>query len=132
MNLLQENQDSKKSNKWQYIIGAVLCVLTILLLSFSLGNNFAWFIDVPSLLILAGICGAIVLLSGKKDKKSIVTLLRQSVFPAGIVSSLSGFIAVLGNIASPDLIGPNLAVAILSILYAAIVYLILLVIEQHI
>lgn len=132
MNLLRENQDSKKSNKWQYIIGVILCVLTILLLSFSLGNHFAWFIDVPSLLILAGICGAIVLLSGKKDKKSIVTLLRHSVFPAGIVSSLSGFIAVLGNIASPDLIGPNLAVAILSILYAAIVYLILLVIEQHI
>ena len=85
MNLLRENQDSKKSNKWQYIIGAALCVLTILLLSFSLGNHFAWFIDVPSLLILAGICGAIVLLSGKKDKKSIVTLLRHRVFPAGIV-----------------------------------------------
>lgn len=132
MNHLQENQDNRKANKWQYIIGVILCVLTILLLSFSLGNHFAWFIDVPSLLILAGICGAIVLLSGKKDKKSIVTLLRHSVFPAGIVSSLSGFIAVLGNIASPDLIGPNLAVAILSILYAAIVYLILLVIEQHI
>jgi chemotaxis protein MotA len=41
----------------------------------------------------------------------------------GIISFIISVITVLGNLEDPKMIGPNLSVALLSILYAAVVSL---------
>ena len=99
---------------------------------FSLsGLNMTWYLDVPSFLVLACICVALTLFSGKRTKKEVIPFLRRIVIPVAICESLVAVICVIGNIESTIVLGANLAVCILSILYALIAYLVLFLLEQR-
>ena len=61
----------------------------------------------------------------------MIPFLRRIVIPVAICESLVAVICVIGNIESTIVLGANLAVCILSILYALIAYLVLFLLEQH-
>lgn len=129
--LLQENHETKKQNSWSLILGGVLLVLGVAGLFSLSGLNMTWYLDVPSFLVLACICVALTLFSGKRTKKEVIPFLRRIVIPVAICESLVAVICVIGNIESTIVLGANLAVCILSILYALIAYLVLFLLEQR-
>lgn len=131
ISLLQENVESRKHYIFQYILGTVLCVLAIILNLGMTQSSFMWYIDLPSLVLPACICMAVVLLSGKKTKQAKIKLVRKTVLPSGFIVSLSGFITILGRLDNVEIIGANLTVCVLALLYSAIAYIVLLVVEGH-
>jgi hypothetical protein len=71
--------------------------------------------------LLTLLCLAAILICGKHSKQDILHLLNQILIPIGAIISIVSFILVLCLLDLPDgigTIGPNLAVAVLSLLYA--------------
>lgn len=132
MSLLQDKENEKKSSMINTIIG--LCLVAVgLLLNFGLiPGSMAWFIDLPSLILPAIYCVAAVLLCGRRSRIGKISIARKAVIPSGIITSLSGLIASMGTISDLSMLGPNLAVSVLSLLYCSIAYIVLLVIEMRI
>lgn len=131
MTLLQEKEKDKKRSTVGYIIGGCL-IITGLLLNFGfLPTNLTWLIDLPSLLLPAIYCIGVIFLCGKKDKLSRIHIARKTVIPAGVITCLSGLVAALGSMNDLSLLGPNISVSVISLLYTTIAYVILFAIEQH-
>lgn len=134
MALLQENQNNKKSDKVQLVIGIILLIASLLMLNISMAGDkyyFSNFIDFPSVFFLVISSVGCVFVSGRRGKKDIVALLRKIVIPLGAIISLAAMIVILINV-SGDVMGVNLAVGILSFLYSVVAYLILVLIESRI
>ena len=134
MALLQENQNNKKSDKVQLVIGIILLIAALFMLNIIMAgdkNYFSNFIDFPSVFFLVISCVGCVFVSGRRGKKDIVALLRKIVIPLGAIISLAAIVVILINV-SGDVIGVNLAVGILSFLYSVVAYLILVLIESRI
>ena len=130
--LIKENQESKKTGRIQYIIGAVFVIITLVMVGLIFGPNPAWDIDLPSFLLLACGCAAVMLLSGPgRGRYGTVQVLRKSVIPLGALIAFLSLIAMLNNMDSPEKIGPNLAVSMLVIGYSLMAYLVFFVLEQH-
>jgi len=95
-------------------------------LSISITNNrrsmniFNLF-DAPSLFIIGLPLIAIGILVGKKNATTHI-LIDQLALPIGCTSLLIGFIKILTNMSDPTAFGPAFAVALLPILYCAIIY----------
>ena len=137
-----------------YLI-SVLSVIVVSGFLLMLGRgNVAWFIDALSLLVILLFDGMILLSSGlTKDfnnafrmvlkngkeeglseiKRAIeaVVLVRKTTMAAGVFSMIFGMIMAIGALADPYMLGPNLAVACLTLLYALAVELILLPLESR-
>ena len=134
MNLLKQNEDNRKSTTIQLIVGIVLGILSFL---FLLGitseglNALLWFLDLPSLLGIILICAAVVLCSGVRGKKEIFSVVQKAVLPAGVFMALTAGIIILCGLDSIEYLGPNLAVAILSMAYAVLIYLILIPVNKR-
>lgn len=136
MELMKENQNNK-SAKVQLVIGIIAIVVGFLfMLICSAGNEWlysiSFMIDLPTLimLLLYNIGGAFI--AGAKSKMDYVKIIRKITFPIGIFVSLYSLIIVLRNIATPELIGPNLAVVVLTLLYSAVIYLVFTLIDLRI
>ena len=134
MNLLKENEDNRKNNTIQLIVGIILGILSFLFL-FGITSEgmhaLVWFIDLPSLLGIILICAAVVLCSGVRGKKEVFLVVQKAVIPAGIFMALTAGIIILGGLDSIEYLGPNLAVAILSMAYAVLIYLILIPVNKR-
>ena len=134
MQLLQENQKNKKTTILTCLAGILLLVFT-----FCIGYlGRIWdtilfnYLDLPSLLLPACMCFAAALLSGSHGKKELIPLLRKIVLPIGAICSLLAFIHFLHiYVDTPSMIGPILAVCVISILYCLVAYVILVILEQH-
>ena len=133
-------------------IVAVVCISGFLLM---LGQgSVVWLIDMPSLIVIllfditmlfsAGLVKdfnnafRMVLRTGKDEsvtemKRAIeaVGLVRKTTLAAGVFSMIFGLIMAMGQLGNPELIGPNLAVASLTLLYALAFILILLPLESR-
>jgi len=133
-------------------IVAVICISGFLLM---LGQgSVVWFIDMPSLIVIllfditmlfsAGLVKdfnnafRMVLRTGKDEsvtemKRAIeaVGLVRKTTLAAGVFSMIFGLIMAMGQLGNPELLGPNLAVASLTLLYALAFILILLPLESR-
>lgn len=127
--------------KSSYLIYLVLSLTSLSALVLFTGTSMLFYIDVPSLLvILIFLCILTIFQTGVKrtlgyyrcvfDPRADKVLVREA---AGYFSSLSlytmavgsvvfftGLIAVLGNLEDRSSVGPNLAVALITLLYAAI------------
>ncbi len=131
-----------------YLIGVILFLAVVAglgLLSATLGS----FIDFPSLFVILGLSLSILLASGllpdflkgfklmgaKENPFTALELKRirracrlaiQSFLLGGFVGTMIGSVGVLASLNDPAKIGPNLAVAMLTVLYALIfVFLVL-------
>lgn len=135
MNLLKENEDNRKNSTIQLIVGIVLGILSIILLFGITGgaglHALVWFIDLPSLIGIILICAAVVLCSGVQGKKEVLRIVQKAVIPAGVFMALTAGIVLLASLDNMEYIGPNLAVAILSMAYAVLIYLILIPVNQR-
>lgn len=89
-----------------------MCAGCLLIASFSCQDNLlggsTWFFDMPSLLLLA------------------VELLQKLVMYAGLLVVIESMVIVLTSITSLEVLGPNVAVGLLVILYVAIIEILLL------
>lgn len=135
MNLLKENEVNRKSYAKQNIIGCVLGVIAIVFLggiSTGFHENFLiWYIDLPSMVELALLCLTCVILSGAKGKEEIIEVLKKIIIPAAVFVTLFALVIVLTKLDDLETIGPNLAVAILTLLYSILGYIILEIISYR-
>ena len=134
MNLLKENEDNRKNNTIQLIVGIILGILAFLFLVGITSEGLhalVWFLDLPSLLGIVLICAAVVLCSGVRGKKEVFLIVQKTVIPAGIFMALTAGMIILGGLDSIEYLGPNLAVAILSMVYGVLFYLILIPVNKR-
>lgn len=130
MKLLRKNEEVGRYSKGGFIVGIVLAVLTIAFMyistaGVSLSLIYA-FIDLPSLIILLLACSAVALLSGAKDKLTVLKVIQKTLIPVGAFTFFFSGIIILARIDDLRLLGPNLAVAVLTLLYALLAYVILI------
>jgi len=124
MTLMKENEENKKSNIISKVIGGVVLLIGILFLGLStagLGFPVRFYIDLPSLLIIAFLSVGMVLVSGARKRDKILLILSRTIIPIGLVTAIVSSIIVLANVTSLESIGPNLAVVFLTLLYSAII-----------
>lgn len=135
MNLLKENEDNRKNSTIQLVVGIVLGILTIILLLGITGgvglHALVWFMDLPSLLGIILICAAVVLCSGVRGKKEVFRVVQKAVIPAGVFMALTAGVVILASLDNIEYLGPNLAVAFLSLTYAVLIYLILIPVNKR-
>ncbi|MCR4956930.1 MAG: helix-turn-helix domain-containing protein [Lachnospiraceae bacterium] len=159
VNLMKSNEENRKNSRSNFVstlCGCVLLALFIVFIGiFSMGQrSIVWFLDVPSLLIVLGIellvLGAggqmgyffksfVVLAKPEKYKKEekdnyeyAMNMAIKTMFCGGLLAALIGVVFVLGNVRSPEVLGPNLAIAILTLFYASFFSLILLIVKGRV
>lgn len=146
MTLIKEKQNSGRVNA---IVGLILGISFVLGIAWLSTGNILWYFDMPSLiliiilmLILLFMCGltkdffrGIAFFFGKNRAMEENELCRtlaafKMVLIAlpldGLVSSLIAVMAVIGLLTDKTALGPNLAVAILTLLYSLVLELLLL------
>ena len=132
MNLLKENENVRKSVIFQFIVGGMAAVIPLLIPILSYAGGIKVFIDIPSLIEIGFICVACLLLSGAKGKKNIIGVLRKTVIPAGVMSTLFGIVSILSTIEDTRNILKYISISVISFVYSLLFYLALIVIENRI
>lgn len=127
MTLMKENEAGKRTHLISQIIGLLLIILAfVLIFAISAGTEtIALFWDSASFVFLLIISVGVVLLSGARDRESVLMLLSKTVIPIGIVIAIVSFIIFMALINDLSVIGPNLCVIMLSILYSCIAKIII-------
>ena len=127
MTLMKENEAGKRTHLISQIIGLLLIILAfVLIFEISAGTEtIALFLDSASFVFLLIISVGVVLLSGARDRESVLMLLSKTVIPIGIVIAIVSFIIFMALINDLSVIGPNLCVIMLSILYSCIAKIII-------
>lgn len=133
MDLLKKEQESKRRLRLSIFIGILLIIATFIFSIITCGGQIALYLDTPSLLFIAVPAFGLVLISGKRDLASIISLLRKTIIPIGASVSIVSLVVILAIVAHqhPDVLGPNLAVCVLAFLYSLIIYLVLTVWEAR-
>ena len=154
---VQENKKDRKAVVLGLILGFVLLMLGLFGIVTVSGSRVVYFLDIPSVVFVLAIqlivlgaggqmksfLGAFKLIFGKKaeieDDVAVVAAecefavkyAQRGAILGGILSSIMGFVAVLAIVwsESPDTIGPNMAVAVLSLFYGVLFVLILMPIQ---
>lgn len=154
---VQENKKDRKAVVLGLILGFVLLMLGLVGIVTVSGSRVVYFLDIPSVVFVLAIqlivlgaggqmksfLGAFKLIFGKKaeieDDVAVVAAecefavkyAQRGAILGGILSSIMGFVAVLAIVwsESPDTIGPNMAVAVLSLFYGVLFVLILMPIQ---
>ncbi len=135
MNLMNENESSKKVGKIQIVLGVVLGILAILLIFGSVmgfaGVNHV--IDIVSLVEMLLLVFAVLLASGAKNAAGRIDVIMKALFPAALIIVFLSLIAIFTKLSDSDaeILIVNLAVAIIPIFYAGVAYLILLPIRHR-
>ena len=117
--------------------------------------NIIWFIDFPSLILIAGFLILGLGISGQMKHFGIgikVACVRKNVLNkvqlekseyalgfgikivlmTGIITALISFVTIMGNLDDPSALGPNLAVATITILYGIVLSMVLLILKARI
>ena len=153
LELVKENKYHKQKGKWSiwgtvfsFFMLVIACGMVIL----SAGGvkSLAWYIDLPSIAIPLGITFFVLMASdstweffqsfrivySKKDYSeeqilqawlAMKTVLL--VIPiAGVFSFMVSIVAIIGFLSDPSLLGPQMAVAVLSVFYCSIIEILLM------
>jgi len=132
MNLLQEEQKSRKSEIGKVILGSILLIAVFLADTKMIRADVTWYLDIWSLLVPTCIFVAVVLLSGARGKKEILEILHKTAIPVGLTVSLVSAISVFGHLTQQEYLGHNLAIAMLSLLYTAVVDMVVCILQSRI
>ena len=149
MTLISENNNQKHSKRnfiCSLIAVAVFAVYMILSLAFSTNLKIGYLIDMLSfnevivitllMLVLAGRFGAFCNIFKYNvkfcdDRSKLASYTIKSLLLAAGISSIMGFITVMIEIDDLSIIGPNLAVMILSWFYAFVLAAVILVLQER-
>ena len=160
VNLLKDSEIQKNKQTWSKIniVLNLLWVLLLLFMIFILGlgsPQIMWFLDFPSLILILGFLILGLGISGQLKnfsrglkaaciKNNVLNDLQlekaeyaldfgiKIVLMTGIITALISFITIMGSLNAPSLLGPNLAVATLTILYGIVLSMILLIFKARI
>ena len=83
--------------------------------------NIFQFVNLPSIFFVSSVVIAGFIVGGSNIRKSL-QIARDTCIPMGIVATLIGFIKMLSSLDAPSSIGPAIAVAFISTLYAFILF----------
>ena len=138
MALMEETQKTKKANWIQAIIGLVLVVLAFLLMmgitergAKGIFQYPMYMIDLPSMILDLLFAVGVLLLSGAKDKVARLSVLNRTLIPIGVSITLVTAIIILATLDDIAYLGPNLAVAILSLLYVVIAKIVVVILLER-
>ena len=151
--LVRESEYHKKKGNWT-IFGTVFSFLMLVLacvwviLSAVGFESVVWFIDTPSILIPTGITFFVLVASeslwdfvhafsicyGKaeyheeqvKDAWATMKMVLCVIPIAGVFSLVVSLVTIVGHLELPEQLGPNLAVAILSMFYSTLMEILLM------
>ncbi len=130
MSLFKENEKQKKGNKISIIMGVVFIGLAALLWIYLIratGVSAGRYFDVPSVVLLVLVCGAGVLLSGVHDKREIPFIIKKLVIPVGVLDFVFQCIIVFNSgIDNMVTLMVNIAVCMVTLFYALIIYIIMI------
>lgn len=138
MELMKENEKSKKGSVKQTVIGVLMILIAVFLLLVSSAEGMnglfrfpSYFLDLPSMILVALLAAGAVLLSGKRDKTSVLCLLDQILVPIGAVVSLEGAMIAVFLVDDIDCLAPNLSVAALGLFYALCAKIVIAVMQKR-
>lgn len=146
MNLMKEKQNSGRVSA---VVGLILGIAFLLWCAQMVAGSVIWFLDMPSLILISVMMWILLFMSsmtkdfvrglgfffGKKTAMDAVILNRTKAayklvliaMPVeGMVMTLIAVGGIVGNLTDIALLGPNLAVAILTLLYSLILEVLLL------
>ncbi len=108
------------------ILGVIIWVAALVGMASISGLKILSLLNIPAALWVGlGIAGALLLTAGQgQTRHERLKTVSQAGWMSGVISFVVGLVAVLTFLDEPSSIGPNLAVALISILYAAIVSLV--------
>lgn len=129
MELMKENEVSKKKTRVQFVLGCVLAMTTlgiwIMLIQVSAGKNiWQYYFDGIGIVLIVLMCTSGVLISGKKTKIEVLGVLQKIAIPMGVLAAVAEMIFVLAGTTSPLQLGPSMTVITLEIFYSVILYLV--------
>jgi transcriptional regulator with XRE-family HTH domain len=132
MKLIRENQEQRRNGRAQVILGCLVLIVLVVLSFLSIGANLSNYIDAPAVLfLLIGLLG-VALLSGASTWVERLHALRVMVIPIGALESLITSVMVFQNVdMQGETVGPCLAVASLSLLYAIGAYIVFYILEMR-
>ncbi len=156
MNLMKETENEKKSSKANHIgtlVGIAAMVVFLCLIGVVSGTRLNYYLDVESILAVVGLTSLMLAITGQfgalfKGVKTATTwnvsklseistkeyaiMIRALTFTihmnltGGLLGFVVSIIGLLRNLSTPEVIGPNLSVALLTLFYAALFNIILL------
>lgn len=151
--LVKESEYQKRKGNWtifgtifSFVMLVMACVFVVL--STAGVESFSWFIDMPSIIIPLGITFFVLIASeslwdfgqvfaivyGKKEyhdeqvKNSWCAMktVLCTIPIAGVFTLLVSLVAIIGHLSNTELLGPHIAVAVLSVFYCSIVEILLM------
>ena len=135
MFLMKENEKTKKVSVIKNVVGILIAFYALYLtLSYtqeSWTNLIYNYFDFVTFLLLALLSVSGVLLSGRKAYSEILEVLQKISIPNGVLITFISIVITLSRLDNINVIGPNLAVCVLSIIYALIEYLAVFFLRQH-
>ncbi len=130
-NMMNLMADSRKNGKAEFIFGIILAVVLIVLLGLGVqsfgggsGVKLGYYIDVPSFFFLVLGCSAFGMIAGEKTLMGFLRVAEALVIPFGVIETMIQMLYVLHHVNEIANIGPNVAVALISTLYASIIYVV--------
>lgn len=151
--LINETKKSSISGIVTITISLIALIAWIFFLILSMNGSIYWFLDIYSLTPIIAFTFIVLIMSGSTKDFFIafkVYLIKNVIFSieqirrsytalkltiittlvSGFLSSFLAIVVILGLIEKPEYLGPNMAVAVLSILYSLIIVLFLLPISK--
>ncbi|MDY3274247.1 MAG: helix-turn-helix domain-containing protein [Agathobacter sp.] len=137
VNLLKEGEHMRKGRWVHLVLGIIALALgfsMIFMDSFMGGMSAGWFYDPVTIISMLLICVAGVFLTGAWKKRVVISTLRKIVLPAGAIISVVNTMNVLNNLLLES-DGTQLKLmltscTLLPLLYAFILYLVFVVVEN--
>lgn len=135
MALMKENKRIRKSTVIKNICGIILAFLALFLMlastPYAWTDLFLFYLDFPTMILLALLSVAGVLLSGKKTYPDILEVLLKISIPNGVLVTAITFVTVLVQLTDVSRLGLHLSVCALAIVYSLIEYIVVFCLLQH-
>jgi hypothetical protein len=83
-------------------------------------TGYSGVVDLASLVFVVGSLASLALTAS--FSRASVTIVVDLAYPVGLLGTLIGLVSMLQNISDPKAIGPAMAIALLTVFYAAVVH----------
>ncbi|MGN0311686.1 MAG: helix-turn-helix domain-containing protein, partial [Lachnospiraceae bacterium] len=137
MALMKDSKSIKVKAVGQCILGITLAVATFLI-TIGIGEKglcgymIIYYLDFPTLVLMLLFNVAGVLISGRTSREEILKVLEKIAIPIGALITLITFVVLMHQMDDVSTIGPNLVVCILSLAYAVVEYLAVVLVRKRI
>lgn len=136
------------------IIGGIVCLMFMTYTGGDKTFSFAWFLDLPTVMIIFIFTVPVLMRGGlwkdfkrafrllQKDfvcrlselrrTRDVLEMMQKQIWYAGILTMMVSIIYVMINISDPSLLGPNIAVSVLTMFYTVILEMLLLPLQLEV